>query len=149
MTERQDTPQAGVAGALRDLSEQTQALARHEIGAAVREMWEKARQEAPTAGLLAAAGVLGLCAAASSYRLSLRLLEKRLSPVAAALVATAGYGAGAACAAMLAVRRLREMPLPVPSDTARHASQVMAGAAAEAESASAPPAEPASAPPAP
>src|SRR5437588_7031920 len=119
MTESQQTPQEGITEALHDLSDQTQALARQEFSAAVRETWEKARQEAPAVALLAAAGALGLFAAASSYRLSLRLLEKRLPPATAALVATAGYGVGAACAALLAVRWMRELPLPAPTETAR------------------------------
>jgi hypothetical protein len=125
----QQTPQAGIAGALHDLSEQSQALARHEIGAAVQEVWQKAKQEAPAVALLAAAGVLGLFAAASSFRLSLRLLERRLSPAAAAFVATAGYGAGAVSAGVIGVRRIRQLPAPVPSETARQASDALADAA--------------------
>jgi len=39
---------------------------------------------------------LALFATVSAYRLSLRLLEKRVSPAVAALAATSGYGAAAA-----------------------------------------------------
>ena len=51
--------------------------------------WDKAKKSAPAFGLAAAAGVLGLFAAAASYRLSVKLLEKLLPPVPAAMVAAA------------------------------------------------------------
>ena len=78
--------------------------------------------------MLAASVMAGLLCAASSYRLSLRLLEKRLSPSAAALAAVALYGAASAGTGMLAVRRIREAPLPVPSQTAREATEALASA---------------------
>lgn len=43
MTETQREAQEGVAGALRDLSDNSRALVRHEIAAAQQEMWEKAK----------------------------------------------------------------------------------------------------------
>src|SRR3954447_3015499 len=98
MTEQQQSPQAGIAGALTDLSEQTRILVRGEIAAAQRETWGKLKATAPAVGLLAGAGVLGLAASASAYRASLRLLERWLPPTGAALVATAVYGGGAAAA---------------------------------------------------
>ena len=108
MNETPQAPQEGIAEALHDLSDHTAALARREVSSAVREMWDKARQQGPPAGLLAASGVLALFAAASAYRLSLRLLEKRLSPAAAALAATTGYGAAAAAAGILRVHTAAE-----------------------------------------
>jgi Putative Actinobacterial Holin-X, holin superfamily III len=133
VSETSEAPQDGVAEALHDLSDQTRALVRREISAGQREMWDKAKQSGPALALLAGSGTLMLFAAASFYRLSLRLLERRLSPAASALVATAGYGAGAAVVAVLGYRRLREAPLPVPADTARET----AGALREADEASA------------
>jgi hypothetical protein len=125
-------PQEGIAEALHDLSGHTAALARREVNSAFREIWEKARQGGPAAGLLAASGVLTLFTAVSAYRLSLRLLEKRLSPAAAALAATGGYGAAAAAAGVLGYTRLRQTPLPLPTETARET----ASAVAEADSTS-------------
>lgn len=55
-------------------------LARREKRAALAEMWAKARAGGPALGLLAVGGCCGRFAAASGYRLSLRLLEKRLPP---------------------------------------------------------------------
>ena len=130
MSETSQAPQEGIAEALHDLSDSTAALAKREARAALRETWQKARQNGPAGALLAAAGVLAMLAAASSYQLSLRLLEKRLPPATAALVATAGYGAAAVAAGALGYARLRTAPLPLPTQTARET----AGAVAEADS---------------
>jgi hypothetical protein len=126
------TPQEGIAEALHDLSDHTAALARREVNSALRETWNEARQGGPAAALLAASGVLALVATVSAYRLSLRLLEKRLSPVAAAFAATSGYGTAAAAAGVLGYTRLRQAPLPLPAETARETD----GAVAEADRAS-------------
>jgi len=122
-----------MSGALQDLSEQSRRLVRQEVGLAVRETLDKAKQSLPAVGLLAASGVFGVLTIAASYRLSMRLLEKRLSPSGAALVAAAGYGGATACAALAGIRWLRETPLPAPSRTARDASAAVAGAAAGAK----------------
>lgn len=128
MSETSRAPQEGIAEALHDLSDSTAALARREARAALKEMWGKARQNGPAGALLAAAGVLALHAAASSYRLSLRLLENRLSPAMAALAATAGYGTAAGAAGALGYARLRNAPLPLPTQTAREAADTVAEA---------------------
>lgn len=129
MADTHDEAQADVADALHNLTDQTQKLARKEIRSALLETWQKASTSAPALGLLAASGCCALLAAASSYRLSLRLLEKRLSPAGAALAATMVYGGAAAAAAAVGIQRLRHMPLPVPARTARHAEQAVATAA--------------------
>lgn len=129
MAETSKTPQEGVAEALGDLSEQTRILVRREIGAAQQEMWQKAKDSAPAFALAAAAGTLAIFAVASSYRLSLRLLETRLSPTAAAFTATLGYAAGAVCMAAPAARKIRELPSPFPTETARQTGQALADAA--------------------
>lgn len=121
-----------MAEALHTLTDETQLLARREMRAALDEMWAKARASGPALGLLAAGGCCGLFAAASGYRLSLRLLERRLPPASAALVAALGYGTAAACAAALGIQRLRQVPLPIPSGTAQQASQAVAAAVDEA-----------------
>jgi len=125
------SPQAGIAGALTDLSEQTRILVRDEIAAAQRETWGKIRAIAPAAGLLGAAGVLGLAASASAYRASLRILERWLPPTAAALVATAVYGGAAAGAGVVGARQLRTLPAPVPAETAQQAAAAVQETAAE------------------
>jgi hypothetical protein len=112
------TPEAGIAEAFSDLSEQTAALVRRELDAAREETWAKAKAAAPAVALLAGSAALGLLAAASGYRLSLRLAEKAVSPATAALLATLVYGAGAGGAAAAGLARLRAAEPPVPSETA-------------------------------
>jgi hypothetical protein len=126
VTENSDsppTPEAGISEALHDLSDQTRALVRREVDAALREMWDKARRSGPAVALLAASGALALLAVASSYRLSLRLLERRLPPAASAFAATVGYGAAAAWAGIAGVRAIRRAPLPLPAETVREAQE--------------------------
>lgn len=132
MTETSQAPQQGIAEALHDLSDHTAALARREARAALRETWQKARQAGPAGALLAAAAIMALFATASAYRLSLRLLEKRLSPAAAALAAAGGLrdrgGRGwrtrvreaAEGLAAAAARDARETPARWPKQTAGH-----------------------------
>lgn len=131
MSEPQQSPQAGIAGALTDLSEQTRVLVRDEITAAQRETWSKLKATAPALGLLGGAGVLGLAASASAYRASLRLLERWLPPAGAAFVATALYGGGAAAAGFAGVQELRRLPVPFPAEAVQHAGAAVEETAAE------------------
>jgi putative superfamily III holin-X len=128
VTEESQAPREGIAEALHDLSDHTAALAQREVRSAVREMWQKARQGRPAAALLATGGVLALAAAASAYRLSLRLLERRLSPAGAAFAAATGYGAAAVLAGAFGYARLRKIPLPLPADTAGEAASAVEAA---------------------
>lgn len=122
MTDTHDA-QAGIAGALGQLSEETRALVRQEIDSARDELWERAKALGPAVGLLALAGGLGVASAASAYRLALRIVERATSPGVAALVATAGFGTGSAAALAAGLGRLREAPLPVPAATAADAAE--------------------------
>jgi hypothetical protein len=132
MTETSETPEAGIAQAVTNLSDQTRALVKDEIDSALREIWEKAKRSGPPVTLLAVSGVLTLSAAASSYRLILRLLEKRLSPAEAAFAAAVGYGMAAVCTGVLGIRQLRDAPAPLPTQTVREASGAMTDAAEKA-----------------
>lgn len=121
-----DHSQDGVAEALSGLGNETRHLVRAEVEAVRQEMWQKAKQGGPTLALGVAAAVLGVGAGASSYRLSLRVLERIAPPGVAALLATAGYGAGAAWAASAAARRVRQLPAPLPTETARRTAEAAA-----------------------
>lgn len=121
MTQTQ-SPQAGIADALTQLSEDTRLLVRQEIDSARQEMWEKGKQLAPGAALLGAAGLLGVFSAASVYRFALRFMEKLLPPTLAALFAAGGLGALAAYSATQGVERIRGLPAPVPSETVKQAA---------------------------
>lgn len=132
MTETPQEAQAGVADALRDLSDNSRALVRHEIAAAQQEMWDKAKQAMPAVALLGAAAFFGILTAAASFRLSNRLLEHVLPPATAALTATAVYGAAAGTAGALGVRRLQTTEPLFPARTAREAVKTAADTARSA-----------------
>jgi hypothetical protein len=134
MSETPQEAQAGVADALRDLSDNSRALVRHEITAAQQEMWDKAKQAMPAAGLLAAAAFFGVLSAAASFRVSMRLLEKTLPPAAAAFTAAAGYGVAAGVAGAMGVRRLHQIQPLFPAQTARETVKTVADTAAAAAS---------------
>jgi hypothetical protein len=136
MTENPQAAQEGIADALQNLSQNSRTLVRQEIKAAQQETLDKAKEAAPAFGLLAAAAMLGLLATAASYRATVRLLDKFLPPVPAALTAAAGYGAGAAYTGILAVRRIRQLPPLLPTETARQASETITSAAADASASS-------------
>jgi hypothetical protein len=129
MSETPQEAQEGVADAVHGLSDNTTVLVRHEIAAVQREMLDQARQARPAIGLLGAAGFFGVLSAAAGYRLSVRLLEKRLPPAAAALVAAAGYGVAAGAAGSLGIQRLRGSRPLVRSETVRQAITTATGTA--------------------
>ena len=60
MTEARESPQASIAEALGDLSEQTRILVRREIDAAQREMWDKTKESAPALALARATSCLAV-----------------------------------------------------------------------------------------
>ncbi len=123
MTQAQShDPQAGIADAFVHLSEETRTLVRQEMERARTEVWERAKSLLPAAGLLAVGGGLGLAAAASSYRLVLRVLERVSTPGIAALLATAGFGAGAVVALRAGREQLRGVPVPLPVSSAATAA---------------------------
>jgi len=134
MTETPEEAQAGVTSALRDLSDNSRALVQHEIAAAQKEMWGKAKQALPAAGLLGAAAFLGVLSAAASFRLSIQLLEKAMPPEAAAFTAAAGYGVAAGVAGALGVQRLRGIQPLFPVETARETAKRVADTTTQAAS---------------
>jgi hypothetical protein len=103
---------------LPEAMEDRMTLAGQVIDAAQREVADKARQRVPAIRLGALAGVLGVCATAASYRTSVLMLEKRLPPEIASFVAAVAYGGGAGAAALLASRKWRGLPAPLPTETA-------------------------------
>jgi hypothetical protein len=129
MTQNPQTPREGIADAIGGLSDQTHLLIRQEIDSARREIWSKTKAATPALTLLAVTGVLGLCAVASVYRFTLRLLESKVRGAPAALLAAAGYGAAAAGTATAAFQGLRGLSPPLPAETARQTGAGIAEAA--------------------
>ncbi|XVQ10026.1 phage holin family protein [Spirillospora sp. CA-255316] len=107
-------------------AEETLVVARSVMDAAQREMWSKARQRVPAVRYGALAGTLGLLATAATYRFNLLMLERKLPPEAAAFVAAAAYAGGAGYAAVVAARRWRGLPSPLPTETARQVAEILA-----------------------
>ncbi|GAA2433883.1 hypothetical protein GCM10010191_55240 [Actinomadura vinacea] len=110
-------------------AEENLALARSVVDAAQREVRGKARQRVPAMRFGAVAGTLGVFAMAATYRLNVLLLERKLPPEAAAFVAAAAYTGGAGCAAVVAARRWRGLPAPLPTETARQVVDIIGDSA--------------------
>ncbi len=119
MTDIQPTPEEELAGAIGELSQQTRNLVRREINVARLEMVEGIKQDAPVLAQFETAALFGVLALGSAYRLSLRILERRLSPGGAALAATVGYGGLSLGLALAAWSRRDQLQQLIPSRTVR------------------------------
>ena len=103
---------------LQRLSDTVGTLLRQEFRQGKAELASKAQQSAAGAGLVAAGGVLGAAAVGTSTVTLVRLLDRVLPAPAAAAVATAALGGGAAALGMLGIRQLRAVN-PVPEESIR------------------------------
>ena len=110
-------PQRSVEELMQELGDRAAALVRQEIALARSELAGQAREAGVGAGLLGAAGLLGLLSAGTATTGLILLLARRPRPWLAAFTVTGGYAGAAALLAREGRRRLAEVGVPVPEQT--------------------------------
>lgn len=126
MAETTGGSNSGVARAVTELTDETAGLVRRELDSAKRELLTKAAANLPALALLGLAALLSVLSVASTHRWILRLLEKQLPPATASLIAAVSFGGSAGAAAVVGAEWLRKAPTPLPTDTARDATETAA-----------------------
>jgi hypothetical protein len=112
--EERTTGAAGeIAESFQRLSEQTAQLVREELELLRGEMTEKGREAAPAAGMVAAAGALGVGAFAVATAGVVSMFSRVMPRTLACFFVAGGYAAGAAALAARGQEQLRAVePLP-------------------------------------
>jgi hypothetical protein len=103
-----------VSELVKDLSEQSAALARKEVELAKAEMAVKAKQIGIGAGAFGAAGIIGLFAVGALTATFILLLATAMTAWLAALIVTVVYAAVAGAAALVGKSRVQAGSPPVP-----------------------------------
>jgi hypothetical protein len=118
MREETATPRATadqpVGDLVKQLSEQTSALARKEVELAKAELTEKGRAAGIGAGMFGGAGLFGLFAFAALTAALILALAIVLDAWLAALIVAAAYGAVAGVLALVGKQRVEEATPPAP-----------------------------------
>jgi hypothetical protein len=118
MSEETATPRATadqpVGDLVKQLSEQTSALARKEVELAKAELTEKGRAAGIGAGMFGGAGLFGLFAFAALTAALILALAIVLDAWLAALIVAAAYGAVAGVLALVGKQRVEEATPPAP-----------------------------------
>jgi uncharacterized membrane protein YqjE len=102
---------------LRQLSDQTAALVRHEMDLAKVELTEKGKQAGIGAGMFGAAGVVGLYALGALTAAVILALSLAMSGWLAALIVAVIYGAVAGVLALTGKTRVQRGVPPTPEQT--------------------------------
>ena len=100
-----------------ELGAEAATLVRQEVELAKAELAEKASHAAKGAGMLGAAAVTGLAALGAFTAFVILALAVALPAWAAALVATAAFGAVAGALALVGKKQVKEAVPPVPEQT--------------------------------
>jgi hypothetical protein len=103
---------------VRQLSEQAGTLVRQEIALARREMADQARELAGGAGMIGGSALLALLSAGTGTAGLVLLLARRPGPSLAAVTVSSAYGGAAFLLAREGKRRIAEVGVPVPQQTA-------------------------------
>lgn len=112
-----DPREQSVGDLLKQLSQQTSTLVRQELDLAKAEMTEKGKKAGKGAGIIGAAGILGLLALGSFTAFLIALLSTGMKTWIAALIVTILYAAAAGVAAMTGKNKVQEATPPVPQQT--------------------------------
>jgi hypothetical protein len=99
---------------LRDLSEQTTNLVRHELELVKLELTEKGRHAGIGAGMFGGAGVVGLYAVGALTACLILALATAVTGWLAALIVAVVYGAAAGVLALSGKSKVRQAVPPVP-----------------------------------
>ena len=102
---------------LRQLSDQTAMLVRHELDLAKVELTEKGKQAGIGAGMFGAAGLVGLYALGALTAAVILALSLAMSGWLAALIVAAVYGAVAGVLALTGKSRVQRGVPPTPEQT--------------------------------
>jgi len=103
---------------IQTLTDAAGRLVRQELREGQQELKGKALQSVPGVVMLVGAGVLGAAATGTATVLVLRVLERVVSPTAAAALATAALGGGAAVLGATGLKEIRKVD-PMPEQTLR------------------------------
>jgi len=120
---------------LKQLSEKSSELVRQELELAKAELSEKGKQAGKGAGILGAAGVVGLLAAGALTAFLILLLSEAMDAWVAALIVTVVYGAVAAVLGLKGRDKVRESMPPAPEETVESVKEDVQWAKTRARSA--------------
>jgi tetrahydromethanopterin S-methyltransferase subunit C len=126
---------ASVGDLLKQLSEQTTALVRQEIELAKAEVTQKGKLASVGAGLLSAAGIVGLLALGALTAMFIALLDTAMATWLAALVVAVVYAAIAGILAVVGRSRLKAATPVMPEQTVETVKEDVEWAKTQARSA--------------
>jgi hypothetical protein len=130
-----DLRESSTGELLKQLSEKSSELVRQELELAKAELGEKGKQVGKGAGILGAAGVVGLLAAGALTASLILVLSEAMDGWVAALIVTVVYGAVAAVLALRGRDKVREGMPPAPEETVESVKEDVQWAKTRARSA--------------
>jgi uncharacterized membrane protein YqjE len=132
---RTDVRDQPVGDLVKQLSEQTSALARKEVELATAELAEKGKKAGLGAGMFGGAGLFGFFAFACLTATFVLALATAVAPWLAALIVALVYGAVAGVLALQGKSKVQEASPPVPERAVDSTKEDVAWVKARAKSA--------------
>jgi hypothetical protein len=109
--------EASAADLVKQLTEQTSRLVRHEVELAKAELAIKGKRAGIGAGMFGAAGVLGLFAGGAFVAAAIAALALAVATWLAALIIAVVLAAAAGVAALMGKQKVQQAMPPVPQDS--------------------------------